>query len=204
MSEPKPDKSPQSDGIAAAGFRRCYAPNERAEQFIKFTGKIILLAFVCAFTTSVIYGEEGQHREISKGSTVIESLSPELRKLLSKEMQEIEKGMMTILPAYASGNWSAIEAIGTKMERSYILMQSITDAQKEELHNSLPSAFIKLDQQFHYYAGMLSHAAKNKKSELIVFYFSRLSESCVSCHSQYATHKFRGFVELGNVEKHSH
>ena len=172
---------------------------------MKFTGKIMsLLAFVSVFTTSVSYGEEGQHREISKGISGVESLSPELRKLLSKEMQEIEKGMMTILPAYASGNWSAIEDIGTKMERSYILKQSITDAQIEELHSTLPSAFIKLDEQFHYFAGMLSHAAKNRKSELVGFYFSKLSESCVSCHSQYATHKFRGFVESGNVEKHSH
>lgn len=172
---------------------------------MKYMGKIFsLLVFVSVITTSVSYGEDGRHREAGKGHSGVESLSPELRKLLSKEMQELEKGMMSIVPAFASGDWGEIEDIGQKMERSYILMQNISDAQIEELHSSLPGSFVRLDQQFHYYAGMLSHAAKNKKSELVGFYFSKLSESCVSCHSRYATHKFPGFIEPGKVDKHLH
>lgn len=172
---------------------------------MKFTGKtIVLFAIMFAITTSVSYGEDKHHHEISKDLSSVESLSPELRKLLTREMQELQKGMMSLVPAYASGNWSEIEDIGTKIERSYILKQSITDAQKTELHNSLPGSFIKLDQQFHYFAGMLSHAAKNKKPELVGFYISKLSESCVSCHSQYATHKFRGFIEPRKGDKRSH
>jgi hypothetical protein len=173
---------------------------------MKFTGKIIILmAVVLATITSVSYGEEEHHHgEISKVLSGVETLSPELRKLLSKEMQELEKGMMSIVPAYASGNWGEIEDIGEKMEHSYILKQSISDAQIEELHRLLPGSFIKLDQQFHYFAGMLSQAAKNKKSELVGFYYSKLTESCVSCHSQYATHRFKGFIEPGKVDKYAH
>jgi hypothetical protein len=37
---------------------------------------------------------------------------------------------------------------------------------------------------------MLQHAAKHKKPELINFYFSEMNESCVGCHTAFATHKF--------------
>ncbi|PCJ38551.1 MAG: hypothetical protein COA81_12905 [Alphaproteobacteria bacterium] len=64
--------------------------------------------------------------------------------------------------------------------------------------------FIKQDQQFHYLAGMLEHAAKAGKPELISFYYSRMTESCVSCHSSYATHKFPAFSKAEKTPDHDH
>ena len=49
------------------------------------------------------------------------------------------------------------------------------------------------NEQFHYYAGMLAHVAENNKAELIGFYISKMSETCVACHSLYATRKFPSF-----------
>ena len=170
---------------------------------MKYTGKIIApLVFLVLVAATESYGEDKHHHETQQVLSGVESLSPELRALLATEMQEIQKGMMSLVPAYASGNWAEIEEIGTKIERSYILKQNITDAQMTELHNSLPGSFIELDQQFHYFAGMLSHAANKKKPELVGFYISKLNESCVSCHARYATHKFNGFIEQGKAEKH--
>ena len=152
---------------------------------------------------SVCYGSDQHDHEGKHPASGVESLSPELRALLVKEMQALQKAMMAVIPAYVSGNWKEIEAIASKMEGSYILKQSITDKQVEELHRLLPESFITLDQEFHYYAGMLSHVASKGKSELVGFYFSKLNESCVSCHSQYATHRFPAFIEKAD-KKHSH
>jgi len=134
----------------------------------------------------------------------IESLSPELRALLSKEMVAIQQGMMAIIPAYVSGNWNKIEQIAERIKNSYILKQSLTDHQLHELHNSLPEGFIKQDQHFHYLSGMLEHAASNKKAELVGFYFSKMSESCLSCHSQYATHRFPALAPSSKAAEHLH
>ncbi len=142
--------------------------------------------------------------ETVENASGIESLSTELRELLTKEMVALQDGMMSVIPAYVAGNWSEIESIAHKMKNSYILKQKLTDEQIKELHTSLPESFIKLDQQFHYLAGMLNHAAKNKKAELVGFYFSKLSESCVSCHAQFAVHKFPAFAPKEATDKHEH
>lgn len=162
---------------------------------------VIIVVLFASFSTS--HGSERHNHEGKSHLAAVESLSPDLRELLAKEMQALQKGMMSIIPAYASGNWKEIEDIASKMENSYILKQSITETQVKELHRLLPESFIKLDQKFHYYAGMLSHVAMKRKPELVGFYFSKLSESCVSCHSQYATHRFPDFIKKES-KKHSH
>ena len=141
--------------------------------FMKLT--ISILLFSLATFPLLSYGEDSHDHEIKKSPTGIESLSPELREILKKEMLALEKGMMSVIPAYVSGNWTEIESIAHKMKASYILQQSLTDKQVEELHSSLPESFIKLDQQFHYLSGMLGHAAEKRKTELVGFYFSRLN-----------------------------
>lgn len=150
---------------------------------------------------SFAYGET-QHEHAA--TTGVEALSSDLRALLTKEMQALQTGMLSIIPAQIAGEWAKIDKISQQIENSYILKQSISKQQVEELHDKLPEGFRKLDQQFHYYAGMLSHAAQSAKPELIGFYLSKLNESCVACHSQYATHKFPGFVPKQAVAEHAH
>lgn len=153
---------------------------------------------------------EDQHKPAVKehlasiDSMGVESLSPALRALLAEEMLAIQSGMQAIIPAYAAGNWGEIASIADKIKNSYILKQKLTDDQKEELHSSLPASFIQLDQQFHYFAGMLKHVAEEEKSELVGFYFSKMNDACHACHSQYATHKFPAFEQKGHVKEHSH
>lgn len=148
------------------------------------------------------HSKEG-HAE-NKHSSPVEALSPKLRDLLAKEMQALQQGMMEIIPAYAAGDWEAIEDISYKMEHSYILKQNLTNEQVQELHHLLPESFLRLDQEFHYLAGMLNHAAKVEKSELVGFYFSELSHSCINCHSQHATHKFPKLKKEVASTHHSH
>lgn len=159
--------------------------------------KKITIATLLTIATSSL-----SHAEPS--TSEIESLTPELRQLLQSEMQALQKGMMSIIPAYVSGDWNEIADIAEKMKNSYIMKRSLTDAQKKELHASLSDAFVKQDQQFHYLAGMLNHAAKKEKPELVGFYFSKMGEACVNCHSQFAAHKFPAFSPSAEQHKHTH
>jgi len=151
---------------------------------------IIMLLSISAFS---VQAESG-----------VESLSPELRSLLGKEMQSLQKGMQAILPAYVSGNTHEIVRIAQNIKNSYVMKQSITKEQKHELMEKLPKSFLKLDQKFHQYAGMLAHVAEENHTELIGFYYSKLSETCLSCHSEYATHKFPALKPSKMENGHHH
>jgi hypothetical protein len=165
---------------------------------------IIRIALLAILIPTMSYGEDKHHHEGNEIAVGVEALSPGLRDLLSQEMQALEKGMMSIIPAYNSGNWSDIETIGGKIKNSYILKQTLTEKQVKELHSVLPPAFIKKDQRFHYLSGMLEHAAKNKRAELINFYFSEMNESCLGCHSVFATHRFPALSSMEKEAEHSH
>ena len=132
----------------------------------------------------------------------VESLSPEVRSLLSKEMVAIQSGMMSVIAAYASGNFEEIATIAEQIKSSYILKQDMSRQQEHELHQKLPKSFIHLDQQFHKYAGLLEEAARNNNDELIGFYFSKLVDSCSGCHSQHAKHKFPAFEKPDEENAH--
>ena len=153
------------------------------------------LLTIIAFLTALAAPQTGftAHDEHDKTKhKSVENLSPELRALLQQEMQALQSGMIAVIPAFVSGDLSTVEKIAKNMKDSFILRQAITREQMDELHSTLPEPFIKMDQEFHYFAGMLAHTAKRKKLELVNFYISKLTESCVACHSQYATHKFPG------------
>ena len=132
----------------------------------------------------------------------VSSLTPELQLLFSEEMVQLKKGMNQIMDAYVTGRWNDIVPIAKKMENSYVLRQGLSQDQMHELHTKLPKEFLNLDEKFHYYSGMLAHVSEKKKAELIGFYFSKMSESCVSCHSLYATKKFPSFKPNVEGDKH--
>ena len=152
---------------ARLSFER-YTLKLNMESYVKL---IISIFFIAILVPSFSCAEGKLNHEANESASGVESLSPELRALLTQEMQSLQNGMQSIIPAYVSGNWSEIEQIANKMENSYILKQSLTDEQEKELHASLSASFLKLDQQFHYLSGMLKHAAKNKKIRISRFLF---------------------------------
>lgn len=62
-----------------------------------------------------------------------------------------------------------------------------------ELHKSLPADFINRDQAFHRSAAMLSQAADMKHADIVNFYFFKLNNACVECHTEYAIERFPNF-----------
>ncbi len=165
---------------------------------------IVRVALLALLMPALSYGGDKHNREGSEHAVGVEALSHDLRALLAQEMRALQGGMVAILPAYVSGNWGKIEAIAGKMKNSYILKQSLTEGQVKELHAVLPPGFIEKDQKFHYLAGMLEHAAKSGKAELINFYFSEMNESCVSCHAAFATHRFPALSTKVEKDEHAH
>ena len=131
-------------------------------------------------------------------------LSPALMDLLKHEMSAIQEGMQALIPAIVSGNWQDVADIGDHIRHSYIMQQQLTDTQKEELHQSLPPAFLELDQSFHHSAGMLAHAAGMHDGELVNFYFYKLTDTCVACHRKFAGHRFPGLAGDSENKGHQH
>ena len=138
----------------------------------------------------------------NSANEVVEELSPEIRSLLKKEMLALQIGMQEILPAYVSGDLNTVTDIARRIKASYIFKREITDQQKAELVSKLPHDFLARDKRFHERAGMLEHVAKENHMELVGFYYAKLLESCVSCHSEYAAHRFPNLESSAPNEGH--
>lgn len=134
----------------------------------------------------------------------VEDLSPELRALLKQEMLAIQEGMKDIVSAFSSGDLDGVSDIAEKISKSFILQQKITDAQRRELREKLPTSFILKDQEFHKFAGMLEQVSKEGHTELVGFYYSKMLESCIGCHSEYAGHRFPIFNTKSAAKEHQH
>lgn len=128
-------------------------------------------------------------------------LSPEVKALLTREMIELQKGMKEIVPALVAAKWQGISEIGNRMHDSYIMKNSLTDAQMHELHTSLPAPFQQLDHSFHHSARLMAEAAEKQDSEKVAYYYFRLTETCIECHAKYATEKFPEFSRAAQHRK---
>lgn len=139
---------------------------------------------------SFVANAEGMHKPNHHKNSNAVLLPRELEELLLIEMSSLEKSLSQLMPEVVSGNWENIQRIGQKMHDSYILKQSLSKDQIQQLHQSLPKGFKRLDHQLHHSAGMMAHAAEKQNMELVNFYLYKVTETCVSCHSQYATDRF--------------
>ena len=164
--------------------------------------RFVFLVFLVSLSISACSIAE-EKKDVHQKNTSAFDLPLDIKQALKKEMQAIEKGMQELVSTIAVGNWQKTAAIGKQIEASYILKQSLSTEQIEHLHHSLPEQFIKLDHSFHHYAGMLARAAEVKNAEVVSFYFYKMNDSCIQCHSIYAKEKFPGFYNgKGNVHSH--
>ena len=170
--------------------------------------KVIYLALIVLMTycfISISQASEDKHHETHKIKSRSEiHLSHDLKDILNQEMNEIQDGMMKIIPAISEGNWEAIANIAIKIQDSFILKQKLTQKQIEELHRSLPEAFIEMDHGFHSTAGRLVHAAHQQDGELVNFYFYKLHSQCLKCHSKYASERFPNFKKAKQISHEQH
>ena len=150
----------------------------------------VIASSTCFFIGITQASDAKQHAShtTEEGSTI--HLSHDLKKILNQEMNEIEQGMMEIIPAISAGNWETIVKIAKKIKKSFILKQKLTKKQMAELHHSLPAEFIEMDQNFHSTAGKLADAALEHDGELVNFYFYKLHSQCIDCHLKFSANRF--------------
>lgn len=129
------------------------------------------------------------------------TLPPEIKDLLLREMRALYGGVATLAPALIVGEWEKVATTAKKIQGSYIMKQELTDAQRKELQRTLPPLFVEYDKTFHGYAGMLAHAAENKNADVANFYLSKMTETCIKCHSRFAGERF---PELVKAESPAH
>ncbi|MCK4840444.1 MAG: cytochrome c [Methylococcales bacterium] len=156
--------------------------------FFRYLSIVLLLIFsisACSFAE-----EKKDHQQTKQNFNI----PMDIKLLLKKEMLAVEKGMQQLLSAIATGNWHKTTEIAKHIQASYIMKQQLTAEQKNRLHHHLPAQFIKLDQLFHQYAGKLAQAAELKDTDVVNFYFYKMTDSCVQCHSRYAKEVFPGFL----------
>jgi hypothetical protein len=133
-------------------------------------------------------GAQEAHHE-----SAVLGLSPPLRAALIEEMQQVDANMQRIIAGLPRADWPALLEASRNIRGSFILARKLSAEQRAELHRALPEHFLALDARFHHTADRLASAAREGDRELAVFYIYKLAESCVSCHAQYALHRFPAF-----------
>jgi len=123
----------------------------------------------------------------------IKNLSTGLKNLLTQEMIAVDKSMKNIFHHMISANFEELskEAIG--IQNSFILKKKLTKEQKIELHSNVSNEFITLDKTFHATAGKLANAAEFEDIQEVNKYFTQMTNTCIKCHSTFATHRFPNF-----------
>jgi len=147
---------------------------------------LLILLFVSSHLSSA---EHTEHQQAPAKQRQIQ-LSPPLQEALTQEMISIQNTMMQMLPSIAAGEWDRVAQLAKKIEGAYIMRQKLSPTQMEELHRTLPPAFVAQDHSFHQMAGMLAHVAEEPHVELVSFYYYKLTEACIGCHSRFATTRF--------------
>lgn len=129
-------------------------------------------------------------------------LSPDLLNLLRAEMREIAGGVQGMALSVATADWKSIQETSARIRDSYIMEKKLTPTQAGELEKVLPGQFKQLDAEFHQRAEKLGEAAAAHDPELVVFHYSRLVESCASCHAAFASKRFPGFAPAAPQDHH--
>ena len=152
--------------------------------------KKVLLSLLLLAPVSAWAEAAGEHSTPQANSVAIPE---DIRLLVRQEMNEIKKGMESLVFYIATGQWQQIEQVGNAIKSTYIMKKTLTPEQIHQLHGVLPDGFKRLDKSFHGYAGKLAAAAAQQDMELLQYYRLRMNQSCPDCHSQFARERFPGF-----------
>lgn len=147
------------------------------------------LAFFALISVSATAGHDGP---------VGPRLTPKLKSLIIQEMQLVLRASSEIHSAIVVGDHDTVADQATKIHESFIMKQSLTEQDKAALMKAVPPAFVALDAKLHEYAARLAHAAEQKDVELETIFFAKMTDTCVSCHSAYASDRFPLLSEKRN------
>lgn len=122
------------------------------------------------------------------------NLTQKLRELLRKEMLSIEDASKQILSALIAGDDARVGELSQKIHDSFILQQSMTPQDKQDLMAAVPESFVTRDRAFHEISANLAKAARDSDRARQHEEFGRMIEACTACHATYATDRFPGLA----------
>lgn len=121
-------------------------------------------------------------------------LTPELRELLRREMQQVLEASQDILAAQATGDYDTVATLAQQIADSFILERELTEGQRKTLESALPPGFVALDKDFHETATQLAAAARAHDKDRVRALFGWLVRACGECHGRFAADRFPGFA----------
>ncbi|WP_024461237.1 hypothetical protein [Marinimicrobium sp. LS-A18] len=119
-------------------------------------------------------------------------LTPKLRGLLIKEMRQIDQAMQDVFSAIIKGEHERVAEKGQAIHDSFIVKQSLTQEDRQDLKAAVPSAFLQMDAHLHELAASLAEAGRSEDTPLQLDTFTKMTEACIACHSTYTTDRFPG------------
>jgi len=138
-----------------------------------------------ALLSSVLFGAS-EH--------AVTKLSDETRNLFKAEMNFIKTGMDEILYGMISGDDEKVGEIAGEIRDSFIFTKSLKPHNVKEI-KTLPKKFFEYDMELHGGASELANAAEFNDKEAMQKSYFKMVNSCMKCHSTFATHRFTNFLE---------
>lgn len=139
---------------------------------------------------------------VSTSSLAAEPVTPKLTdklsRLLQEEMRSVQAAMTSIHSAIVMGQHGSVATNAQRIHDSFILAQSMTDQDREDLMSAVPEDFIKLDQEFHQLSASLAEAGRNENTGEQLKLFSEMTGNCIQCHGTYVSDRFPGVQSISD------
>lgn len=129
---------------------------------------------------------------------VTPKLTEKLDSLLRQEMRSVQAAMGLIHSAIVMGQHADVAVQAQQVHDSFILKQSLTPADREDLMAAVPEEFVRLDKQFHQLAATLMKAGKEQSTAKEYRTFNQMTRSCIQCHQTYVSDRFPALGALDN------
>ena len=117
-------------------------------------------------------------------------LTPKLQDLLLQEMQSIEQASKDILSALIAGDDARVAELAQQIHDSFIMEQSMTPDDEQDLIAAVPEDFLTQDRALHELSHSLAEAARDSDRALQHAKFGEMIAACTACHTAYATDRF--------------
>ncbi len=157
--------------------------------------KKLILSFVFILVLQIPVVAQNFHgKDSSHVKPMHLKLPDNVKSVVIDEMNTISRLMGFLLEYVAKGD--AKNASSTALEiRDTNLKQKFNSREIKEIMKILPKGFIKFDQKFHMTANDIAVAVDSNDFKTAINLYSEMTQLCYSCHSTYATERFKNLKE---------
>lgn len=121
---------------------------------------------------------------------VTPNLTDKLSRLLQQEMRSVQTAMATIHTAMVLGDHGTVVRSAQQIHDSFILQQSLTEQDRNDMKTAVPKGFLMLDKEFHELAAALAEAGTNESTKKQRHLYNEMTRTCIECHGKYVSDRF--------------